>query len=155
VNSFSFERDYTSGKGANSVVATSSGQGTTRPQSAPQVISDPLRPTFEYRFTPSTSIIDTSTLTAWASSAVAQMSRGVRTLKLTAVATDPACPQLGADWGLGDDIGYKIGGLDANGVDTVPAFPNGIGGVARVISYQLDIDSNTPVVTPVLVGPAI
>lgn len=155
VNSFSFERDYTAGKGANSVVATSSGQGTTRPQSGPQVVSDPNRPTFEYRFTPSTSIIDTSTLTAWASSAVAQMSRGVRTLKLTAVATDPACPQLGSDWGLGDDIGYKIGGLDANGLDTVPAFPGGISGVARAISYQLDIDGPTPIITPVLVGPAI
>lgn len=147
-------RDYSSGKGANSVIATSSGQGTTRPQSPAQVATDPSRPTYEYRWTPSTSITDTDTLVDWAQSALGAMDGGAVTLTMSAVATEPGCPQLGTDWFLGDDIGFAIGGLDSNSRDTVPGFPGGYTGVARAIGYELTL-GNTPIITPVLAGPQV
>lgn len=152
VTAFDYLEDYSAGKGANTVMATSSGQGTTRPQSTLQIFADPVRPTFEFRWTPSTSIIDTTTLNTWATSALTQMQTGSITLSMSASASDPGCPQIGSDWGIGDDLGYKIGGLDANGVDTVPSFPGGVSGVARAIGYTLEV-TETPILTPVLAGP--
>lgn len=154
VQSFQLIRDYSDGKGANAVMAYSSGQGTTRPQSPVQTFTDPVRPTYEYRWTPSTSIIDTTTLTGWATSALTQMQAGSTALAMSAIASDKGCPQLGVDWNIGDDIGFSIGGLDQNGRDTVPAFPGGVSGTARCIGWQLEL-SNTPIITPVLAGPQI
>lgn len=145
----SLVEDYTSGKGANSVIASSSGSVGTQPQSPPQVYADPSRPTFEYRFTPSTSITDVSTLTSHAQAALAQMQNGSRSLTMTAAVE--SAPRLGRDWFLGDDIGYVVGGLDQFGADTVPAFPGGISGVARVLGWDTTI-SGVQTVTPILGG---
>jgi hypothetical protein len=149
VQSFKMVRDFSIGKGANSVVATSSGQGVSRPQSPASVFIDPVRPTFEYRWTPSTSILNVSTLVGWASKALTQLDTGTVTLALSAMAD--FAPTLGSDWFLGDDVGYNIGGLDQNGDDTVPAFPGGITGVARAIGYEFTL-AETPIITPVLYG---
>jgi len=152
VTSFKLVEDYTDGKGANAVMAYSSGQGTARPQSPVQSVVDPNRPTFEYRWTPSTSILDVDTLTSWATSALTGLEGGSNTIALSASATDKGCPQLGVDWNLGDDIGFNIGGLDANGRDLVPSCPGGYEGTGRAIGWQLEL-SNTPTVTPVLAAP--
>ena len=144
-----YDEDYSAGRGANSVIASSSASTTTQPSSPPQTYTDPSRPTFEYRFTPSTSISDTATLTAHAQSALAQMEQGSRSLIMTAAVE--AAPRLGRDWTLGDDIGYVIGGLDQYGKDTVPAFPGGVGGVARALGWDLTI-SGMQTVTPILGG---
>lgn len=152
VMSFQMVRDFSTGKGANSVVATSSGQGTTRPQSPASVYVDPVRPTFEYRWTPSTSILNVATLVSWASKAITQLDTGTITLALSAMAD--FAPALGSDWFLGDDIGYNIGGIDQNGDDLVPAFPGGISGVGRAIGYEFTL-TETPVITPVLYGGSI
>jgi hypothetical protein len=152
VQSFQMVEDFSNGKGANTIMATGTGQGTSRPQSSLAIFVDPQRPTVEFRWTPSTSITDTATLNTYATAALGQIKQGSVTLSMSAVATDPACPQLGSDWGLGDDLGYRIGGLDANGIDTVPAFPGGISGTARAIGYTLDV-TETPILTPVLAAP--
>jgi hypothetical protein len=152
VKSFQLVEDFTDGKGANAIMAVSSGVGTSRPQSSLQVFADPQRPTIEFRWTPSTSITDTATLNTYAAAALTQIRQGSVTLSMSAVASDPACPKLGADWGLGDDLGYNIGGQDANGVETVPAFPGGITGTARAIGYTLAV-TETPILTPVLAAP--
>lgn len=144
-----YDEDYSAGKGANSVIASSSASTTTQPTSPPQVYIDPSRPTFEYRFTPSTSISNVSTLTAHAQSALAQMQQGSRALTMTAAVE--SAPRLGRDWSLGDDIGYVIGGLDQSGNDTVPAFPGGISGTARALGWDLTI-SGVQTVTPILGG---
>jgi hypothetical protein len=149
VRSFKRLRDYSDGKGANSVIATSSGQGTSRPQSPAQLFADPIRPTYEYRWSPSTSISDVNTLTSWAQSALTQMTGGTTTLAMDAIASDPGCPQLGVDWFLGDDVGFNIGGPDANGVETVPGFPGGYKGTGRAIGYTLEV-TETPIITPIL-----
>lgn len=149
VRSFKRLRDYSEGKGANSVMATSSGQGTTRPQSPAQLFADPIRPTYEYRYTPSTSISDVNTLVTWAQSALTQLDTGTTTLAMSAVASDEGCPQLNADWFIGDDVGFSIGGQDANGVETVPGFPGGYKGIGRGIGWTLGI-TETPIITPIL-----
>jgi hypothetical protein len=152
VTDFSYSIDFSDGKGATVVKAYSSGQGTTQPQSAVQSSVDPDRARFEYRWTPSTSITDVATLTSHALSKLTQISTGTITVALSAFAAD--APQLFTDWNTGDDIGYVIGGLDINGLDTVPAFPGGKAGIARAIGWQLTL-SNTPIVTPVLAGASL
>lgn len=168
--------DYTSGKGANDVMAVSTATGDVRPESAHHVLIDDGRPTIEYRFTPSTSITQTSTLDDHASAALAVMAPGSIALALTADYL--TAPPLGTDWRLGDDVAFTLGGLVPdgsthtesglwsdlwtdtfgvtgpvldypNGRDTVPAFPGGFSGVARCIGWELTL-GDTPLVTPIL-----
>ncbi|MFE4469558.1 hypothetical protein ACFRFH_12155 [Leifsonia sp. NPDC056824] len=153
VTAFQLTRDFSDGKGANVVMAYSSGQGSVRPQSPPQTFTDPERPKFEYRWTPSTSIIDVGTLTGYAAAAVAQMKAGAIALTMSANALDKGCPQLGVDWFLGDDVAFNIGGI-VGGVDTVPSVPGGLNGTARAIGYTLTL-ADPPILTPVLAGAAI
>lgn len=150
VTSVVYTEDYSAGKGANFVTATGTQDATGgRPQ---QSISsaDARRPAIEYRWNPSTSIIDPATLLSHATQTSPIMANGARALALTSDATTG--PKLGSDWFLGDTVGYSIGGPDANGVETVPAFPGGISGTARVIGWQIQPDVPTPVVTPILGG---
>lgn len=171
-----FFEDWSAGAGANDVMASSSGVGDARPQSPHQVAPDDLRPTLEYRFTPSTSITEISTLTAHAQRVLASMRTGTMALSLSAVTSQ--APRLGTDWGIGDDVGYRIGGIVAsgdkvlvrdaytdtyadqygnvalvpkypNGRDLVPAFPGGLGGTARCIGWDLDL-AEPQTVTPIL-----
>lgn len=140
VTNFRRHRSYATGKGANAVKAVSSGQGDDRPESQMVVAADALRPTFEHRFTPSTSIKETSTLDAHAQAKAELLRRGTITLELEAVAD--FAPQLGVDWFIGDDIGYDI---------SAPAFPNGSIGVARAIGWELEPEG-TATITPILAG---
>jgi hypothetical protein len=141
--------DFGAGKGATDVMAYSSGQGGSRPQSPRQVTADPLRPAFEYRWTPSSSITDVDTLISYAAGKLGQISGGSSALSLTADLA--SAPRLGVDWSLGDDIGYQIGGIDSNGRDTVPGFPGGLSGTARAVGWQINL-AETPSITPVLAG---
>lgn len=150
VSSFDLLEDYGVNRGGNDVMATSSGQGDTRPQSPHQVAPTDDMPTFEVRFTPSTSIVDVNTLTSHAQAKLALTKAGSTALSLTAAVE--AAPVLGVDWFLGDDLGYAIGGLDQSGRDTVPAFPGGISGIARNSGWELTLD-DTPFVTPILISP--
>lgn len=137
---YEYTEDYSSGKGANHIVGTSSGQGETRPQSAPQSHVVPGMPRWEFRFQPSSSITDTGVLDAHAARALALMVDGGRSLTITARAG--ADPVLGSDWGLGDDIGYDLQGH---------GHPDRLQGVARAIGWQLHPQEET--VTPILLLP--
>lgn len=151
VRSFTLTEDFTSGRGANDVMAVSSASADVRPQSDHVVTVDPERPTYEYRFTPSTSITDVNTLNGHARSKAATMLGGATSVSLSAVVSD--APRLGTDWNLGDDIGYVIGGLDRYGRETVPSVPGGRSGVARAIGWELEL-GDVELVTPILVGGA-
>lgn len=171
VSTFSRVRAFGQGKGANSVIAYSNGGGASaRVQSPVQNVTDPDRPTFEYRWSPSTSVEDQDTLTADAQSAVASMKNGSRSISLAADVDDTRTPRLGLDWFLGDDIGYTIGGnqqykdqFSSTFTDTfgtpdtstiVPAFPTGMKGTGRAIGYVFSLGP-TRTVTPVLAGSGI
>jgi hypothetical protein len=140
---YTYSEDYSSGSGANHVVATSSGEGDTRPQSYPARDTTLLAagwPRYEHRYSPSTSITDETVLDAHAAASLAILARGAKILTITARAD--AYPVLGTDWAIGDDIGYDLTGH---------RHPTGITGVARAIGWDLDPAAGT--ITPILLAP--
>lgn len=129
------EEGYGADEGANDVMAVSSGVEGARPQSPRQTNTADLRPRFEYRWTPSTSISKTDTLTSHAQRALAAMKDG--TVALTMTANREEAPGLGVDWALGDDVGFDI---------TAPEFPDGLSGTARAVGWELTDTTITPLV---------
>lgn len=143
VTDFELIEDYTAEQGANDVMATSSGQGDTRPESRHQVATDLLAAgwcRFEDRFSPSTSITEVETLNAHAREELARMRDGLT--QLTLKADLAAAPRLGVDWWIGDDI---------TAVLTCPRFPEHIGPNGnhvpgyerrlRVMGWEIDLDA--------------
>lgn len=126
---------YGSDEGANDIMAVSSGVEDARPQSPHQTNDTDQRPTFEYRWTPSTSIKEVDTLTAHAQRALAAMKDG--TLALTLTANREEAPKLGRDWNIGDDIGFSI---------EAPEFPGGLVGTARCVGWELTDTTVTPLI---------
>lgn len=126
--------DYTAGKGANDVMATSSSQGDARPQSPHQVAAADGRPKREYRWSPSSSITDPSTLTAHAQRALGVLQNGSNAITLTA--NRLTAPRLGTDWFLGDDVAYDV---------DHPAWPDGLAGTGRAIGWEMDDVTVTPI----------
>lgn len=120
-------------EGANDVMAVSSGVGGARPQSPHQTNTGDLRPRFEYRWSPSTSITNVDTLTAHAQRALNAMKNG--SLALTISANRQEAPQLGKDWFIGDDVGFDI---------TAPEFPGGLFGTARCVGWEMTDTTITP-----------
>lgn len=132
---------YATGSGANDVMASSSGIGAARPQSPHQRPDNMAgRPITEHRFTPSTSITTILVLTGHAQRALAAIQNGTMALTITADRRDS--PQLG-DWGLGDDVGFDL---------TTRAWTNGFAGTARVIGWQIDNNTVTPILDASLMG---
>lgn len=138
VTSVEYAEDWSAGKGATDVMAVSSATAGDRPESPHQVAADPTRLIFEHRFTPSTSITDVATLTSHAQRTLASLSRGTRSLALSA--NVDAAPRLGVDWRIGDTVGYVLNG---------PAFPGGWSGTARAIGWDLTL-TEPLTVSPVL-----
>lgn len=135
VTDVELDEGYGADEGANDVMAVSSGVEDARPQSPRQTNTADLRPRFEYRWTPSTSISKTDTLTSHAQRALAAMKDGTVALSLTANREE--AQKLGVDWRIGDDIGFDI---------TSPEFPDGLTGVARCVGWELTDDTITPLV---------
>lgn len=141
--SYTLSEDFSDGRGANHVVATSSGEGEERPQSAPARDTDSISagwPRWEYRYTPSSSITEQATLDSHARDTLALMRRGAQVITITA--RGDAYPLLGTDWAIGDDIGYDLTGH---------RHPAGLAGVARAVGWELD--PNTGTVSPLLLAP--
>lgn len=129
------EEGWGADEGANDVTAVSSGTEDARPQSPRQEVTTDLRPRFEFRWTPSTSITDVGTLTSHAQRALGAMKDG--TLALSLVANREEAPRLNHDWHIGDDIGFDI---------TAPEFPDGLFGTARAVGWELTDTTITPLV---------
>lgn len=137
---YKYMQDYTSGKGANHIVAYSSGEGDDQPRSAPvrdEVLLSAGWPRWEYRFQPSTSISNTATLDGHATGKLPLMRLGAKTYAVTARWS--AYPALGTHWNIGDDVGWKLTGH---------LNPNGVVGQGRVVGWELNAE--TDLVTPVL-----
>jgi hypothetical protein len=121
---------YRRGEGANDVMATSSGSGDARPQSTHHRYAQDGRPRVEFRWSPSTSITDVSTLEDHAARALAGMQNGTVALSITANAEEVT------PFDLGDDVGFSL---------FAPAWPNGISGSARAIGIEWTDTTITPV----------
>jgi hypothetical protein len=135
VNYCQLVEGYARGEGANHVMATSSGVEGARPQSPPQIINTDYRPRFEHRWSPSTSIKDTDTLTSHAQRALAAMKDGSLALTITANRRD--APVLGKTWRIGDDVGFHI---------EAPEFPGGLIGTARAVGWELTDTTVSPLI---------
>ena len=121
---------YRRGEGANQVMATSSGSADARPQSLHHHHYGDGRPTVEFRWSPSTSITDTSTLDSHATRALSGLKDGTVALAITAT-TNETTP-----FGLGDTVGFDL---------TSPAWPDGIRGTARALGIEWTDTTITPV----------
>lgn len=124
---YTFVEDYTSGKGANHVVAYSSGEGEDQPESAPASDVRTGWPRWELRYSPSTSITDPAVLNAHAKAELARRLHGARTWQLEARWN--ASPRLNVDWALGDDVAWLLTGH---------RHPAGVSGQGRVVGWELD-----------------
>ena len=141
-----FTEDYSDGSGANDVMATSTAVNNERPESAHATSADGSRPTFELRFSPSTSITETDTLDAHAEARLARVEGGSLSLELTLIPREGSRP--GIDFFVGDTIGFHLG----HDAAPLPNFPGGLSGTARVTGWKRsfgDVDKVTPVLTSV------
>jgi len=143
---FQYLEDYSTENGANAVVAVSSGEGDTRPESLMNIAAGVVYghggqwPRFERRFTPSTSITDQGTLDDHAYSELLETWDGLK--ELTLEANLDTAPQLHVDWWLGDDVGVQLTGR------RFPERMTSDGGrvagylaVLRVIGWEIDLDA--------------
>lgn len=140
---YMFSEDYTEGRGANHIVAVSSGEGDERVQSAPARDEDQFLqgfPRWEHRFTPSTGITNIDTLNSHAERRLELMHNGAQTIKLDA--RGDTYPLIQTDWRIGDDIKYQLVG---------GRHPNGFEGIARVIGWEMRMIENK--VSPIVVLP--
>lgn len=155
-----FLEDYTSGKGANRVMAIGSvatpsviAMAVGPPYSGPTKLSKTInsetvtasnllgRPLWTYAWKPNAQITDATTLTAYATKALAQTQNGAQSAQAVLPLSAPG-KQFGQDWNIGDDIGYYL----YDGM----AWPTAIQGTARVVGYQLDQATVTPILTGVV-----
>lgn len=137
-----FERpeDYSIGKGANKVVAYSTGSGDLVPYADPVYApEDPDRPTCEYRYQPAPGISPEG-LARYGPKAIKILGPGARAVKLTASLARTDGRRFGVDWGMGDELGYAVA--------PVPAFPAGVEGVGRAVGVQIDPEHDT--ISPLL-----
>lgn len=145
-----FERpeDYSIGKGANKIVAYSTGSGSLVPYADPVYFSpaDPDRPTVEYRYQPAPGISPEG-LSRYALAAARVLGPGARAVKLTASMARISGRRFGTDWRLGDDLGYRVAAADQDG-RPILAFPGGAEGVGRAIGVQIVPATNT--ISPIL-----
>jgi hypothetical protein len=137
---YEYTEDFGDGKGANHTIATSSGEGESRPESSPASDVRPGWARYERRFSPSTSITSKSALNQHALADLAQLRDGARVLTIST--RWDGYPRMNIDWRIGDDVGYEL---------TSHRHPNGLSGVARVIGWELDMQAG--VVNPILLQP--
>ena len=145
--SYELVSSYSDGDGANHILAVSSGEGSARPASAPARDAALFLagwPRYEFRFTPSTSITNVSTLNSHAAAALKLMGRGAQAISITARAF--VTPMVGVHFGIGDDVGFRLTGHR----HPDPAAP--YAGVARVVGWELDPLAETLHPTLVLPG---
>lgn len=132
---YAYSEDYSDGRGANHILAVSSGEGEDRPISAPARAEDLIAsgwPRYESRISPSTSIKATQVLDAHARAELALRKFGSRTWTITT--RWDAFPRYGMDWRLGDDVAWNLTGH---------RHPDGVMGQGRIIGFDLDMQAGT------------
>jgi hypothetical protein len=142
-----YVEDYTADHGANDVLATATGEGEERPQSAHHEAVLPTWVRFERRISPAGPTKELPTLDAYAADELSQTWDGLKELSLVARLDDSTSPHV---WNIGDDLAVSI---------TTPRFPERIGSdgsvidgyfaIIRAIGWELDLDGLT--ITPILV----
>lgn len=138
-----FTEDYSPGHGANDIVAWGSADpaATTTDLPFAQATETDLkgRPLWTYAYQPDQTTSDPAKLATYATAALGQLQDGAQPLAMT-ISNTLVGKRFGVDWFLGDDLGWSLGGPDADSL----AFPNTVSGTARCIGYKADTTSITP-----------
>lgn len=140
MTSFKVLEDYTTGYGANMVVAVGDTTGETPSRSDVMVADQSYRPVVEYVVRPSSSITLKETLNAHAMSALGQLRDGTNTVDMTLSLM--AAPIVYEEWKPGDVVAWTI-------PDDAGRFTDFTHGEARVVGYDIDF-SGVWTITPVL-----
>lgn len=138
--SFKIVEDYTSGYGANMVVAVGDTTGEDQLRSDVMVAVQDYRPVVEHVVRPSSSITRKETLNGHASSALQQLRDGTNTVDMTLSLM--SAPIIYEEWRPGDVVEWFIADDDGR----LDGFAHG---KARVVGYDIDF-SGVWTITPVL-----
>lgn len=140
MTSFTIVEDYTSGYGANMVVAVGSTTGETQLRSDVMVADQSYRPVVEHVVRTSSSITRKETLNAHASASLRQLRDGTNTMGITLSLLN--APIVYEEWRPGDVVAWAVADDDGRFV----GFDHG---EARVVGYDIDF-SGVWTITPVL-----
>lgn len=140
MTSFKVLEDYTSGYGANMVVAAGSSTDAGQLRSDVMVADQSYRPVVEYVVRPSSSVTRKETLNAHALSSLQQVRDGTNTVSMTLSLM--AAPVVYKEWGPGDVVAWDI-------ADDSGHFDGFNHGRARVVGYDIDF-SGVWTITPVM-----
>lgn len=140
MTSFRVLEDYTTGYGANMVVAVGSATGEDQLRSDEMMAEQSYRPVVEHVVRPSSSITLKKTLDAHASSALRQLRDGTNTIDMTLSLM--AAPVVYEEWMPGDVVAWTV-------ADDGGRFTGFDHGEARVVGYDIDF-SGVWTITPVL-----
>lgn len=140
MTSFKVVEDYTTGYGANMVVAVGDATGEDQLRSDVMVADQSYRPVVEHVVRPSSSITSKETLNAHASSALEQLRDGTNTVCMTLSLM--AAPMIYEEWQPGDVVSWTIADDDGR-------FAGFAQGDARIVGYDIDF-SGVWTITPML-----
>lgn len=140
MTSFAIVEDYTSGYGANMVVAVGSTTGEDQLRSDVMVADQSYRPVVEHVVRSSSSITQKETLNAHASASLQQLRDGTNTMSVTLSLL--AAPIVYEEWRPGDVVAWTVADDDGR-------FTGFDHGEARVVGYDIDF-SGVWTITPVL-----
>ena len=140
MTSFKIVEDYTSGYGANMVVAVGSTTGEDQLRSDTMVAEQSYRPVVEHVVRPSSSITQKETLNAHASASLRQLQDGTNTMSMTLSLL--AAPIVYEEWKPGDVVAWTVADDDGR-------FTGFDHGEARIVGYDIDF-SGVWTITPVL-----
>lgn len=132
IASMTLVEDYTTGYGANRVMAVgnSEEEGEPRPSSGWLTAAQTMRPIVEYKYTPGTSIILESTLREYAEQTLRNLAFGTATATFTMSLLD--APELWVDWQPGDVLGWQVNEASGQFPDLADTLLT-----ARVVGYEL------------------
>lgn len=140
MTSFKVLEDYTTGYGANMVVAVGDTTDGVQLRSDVMVAEQSYRPVVEHVIRPSSSITRKDTLNAHASSALGQLRDGTNTVDMTLSLM--AAPMIYEEWEPGDVVEWTVADDDGR-------FAGFDHGEARIVGYDIGF-SGVWTITPVL-----
>lgn len=140
MTSFKVVEDYTTGYGANMVVAVGDMSDGVQLRSDTMVADQSYRPVVEHVIRPSSSITRKDTLNAHALSALQQLQNGTNTVGMTLSLM--AAPMIYEEWQPGDMVAWTV-------ADDTGRFTGFAQGEARIVGYDIDF-SGVWTITPVL-----
>ena len=148
ITSYDVDDDYTSGHGANHIIAVTQDGAPSTPARDEQGIGTQGWVRWE-AIVETSGDLNAAGLDGVAKEALTKRARGQSTANI--VVSLSAGPQYGRDWTLGDNATFFVAAPEPGEDPPSPRHPEGHSEVIRVIGVSLDINADT--LTPVLWNP--